>query len=131
MCVLAWMTLAEKAGGGTQGWLKGYGEGTGLVAAGGVRGHQKGVKRKAENTVITHPGLFLSGPLAAGGRDQLGFVAPSRVIQWWSGAFSIMDAHSAVLTQKPLRGERNSLPDSLSLSPSQFKKTQSGKKEKE
>lgn len=53
----------------------------------GVRGHQKGVKRKAENTVITHPGLFLSGPLAAGGRDQLGFVSLSRVIQWWSGPF--------------------------------------------
>lgn len=31
---------------------------------------------------------------------------------------------------KPLRGEKNSLPDSHS-SPSQFKKTQSGKKEKE
>lgn len=104
---LVWMTREERA---TQGWLNGgreWGdrEGQGLVAAGvrwGVRGHQKGVKRKAENTVITHPGLFLSGPLAAGGRDQLGFVAPCRVIQWWSGPFFfflVMDAHSAVLTQ--------------------------------
>lgn len=84
------MTLEEKARGVPRSWCKGYGEGMGLVAAGvrwGVRGHQKGVKRKAENTVITHPGLFLSGPLAAGGRDQLGFVTPSRVIQWWSGPF--------------------------------------------
>lgn len=74
----------------TQSWVQGYGEGTGLVAAGvrvGGIGHQKGVNRKTQNTVITHPGLFLSGPLAAGGRDQLGFVAPSRVIQWWSGPF--------------------------------------------
>lgn len=84
------MTREDEARGAPQGWVKGYREGTGLVAAGvrwGVRGHQKGVKRKAENTVITHPGLFLSGPLAAGGRDQLGFVAASRVIQWWSGPF--------------------------------------------
>lgn len=84
------MTLEEKARGALSIGFRGYGEGTGLVAAGvgwGLQGHQKGVKRKAENTVITHPRLFLSGPLAAGGHDQLGFVTPRRVIQWWSGPF--------------------------------------------
>lgn len=82
--------MAEKARRAYKGGCWGYREGTGLVVDGvrwGVRGHQKGGKRKAENTVITLPGLFLSGPLATGGRDQLGFVAPSRVIQWWSGPF--------------------------------------------
>lgn len=91
LCVDVLVSVDDKRRpGGTEGWLQGYWEETGLVAAGvrwGVRGHQKGVKRKAENTVITHPGLFLSGPLAAGGRDQLGFVTLSRVIQWWSGPF--------------------------------------------
>lgn len=105
----------------------------GLVAGGlrwGVRGQQKGQKRKVENTVITHPGLDFSGPLAAGGRDQLGFVAPSRVIQWWS-APSIMDAHSAISTQNP-EEEKEILPRILSLSLSSprscLEKSQSGKK---
>lgn len=124
--------------GGTEGWLQGYGEETGLVAAGvrwggGARGHQKGVKREAENTVITHPGLFLSGPLAAGGRDQWGFVTLSRVIQWWSGPF-LYPTLTQPSSHKTFKRERNSLPCSLSLSLSPFsvfKKTQSGREEKE
>lgn len=102
---------------GYPGLLQGYGEGTRLVAAGvrwGVRGHQKGVKRKAENTVITHPGLFLSGPLAAGGRDQLGFVAASRVIQWWSRLFFYNGRSLSRPHTKPLRGKEIL---SLTLSP--------------
>lgn len=66
-------------------------------------------EEELQNTVITHPRLFLSGPLADGGCDQLGFVAPSGVIQWWSGAFSVTDAHSAVLTQKPLTGDKKNI----------------------
>lgn len=42
-----------------------------------------GLRREGKE-VITHPGLFLSGPLANGDRDQLGFVAVCRVIHWWS-----------------------------------------------
>lgn len=83
------MTPEEKAGGA-------HGLGAGVRGGNRAGGHwgevggtraPRGRRNKAENTVITHPGLFLSGPLAAGGRDQLGFVALSRVIQWWSGPF--------------------------------------------